>query len=107
MIILHYASISIVCLLFFNITELSREQLVQLALLVGSDYTTGIQGIGPVTALEIVAAFQSKMESDPVQTAVKGLSRFKDWLNCGRPHKSNTMRLLDKKLKNVKFSEGE
>lgn len=86
--------------------KLSREQLVQLALLVGSDYTTGIQGIGPVTALEIVAAFQSKMESDPVQNAIKGLSRFKEWLNCGRPHKSNSMRLLDKKLKNVQFSEG-
>lgn len=87
--------------------ELSREQLVQLALLVGSDYTTGIQGVGPVTALEIVAAFQGRSELDPIQCAVKGLKQFKDWWNLGRPHKSNSMRLLDKKLKNVKFSEGE
>ncbi|XP_034245331.1 DNA repair protein complementing XP-G cells [Thrips palmi] len=86
--------------------KLSREQLIQLALLVGSDYTTGIQGIGPVTALEIVAAFQSKMESDPVQNAIKGLSRFRDWLNSGRPHKTHSLGLLDKKLKNVKFAEG-
>ncbi|KAK3917932.1 DNA repair protein complementing XP-G cells-like protein [Frankliniella fusca] len=86
--------------------KLSREQLIQLALLVGSDYTTGIQGVGPVTAMEIVATFQCKLESDPIQTALKGLSQFKEWWNSGRPHKSNSMRLLDKKLKNVKFSEG-
>lgn len=86
--------------------KLSREQLIQLALLVGSDYTTGIQGVGPVTAMEIVAAFQCKIESDPIQSALKGLSQFKEWWSSGRPHKSNNMRLLDKKLKNVKFSEG-
>ncbi|KAJ1521062.1 hypothetical protein ONE63_002768 [Megalurothrips usitatus] len=86
--------------------KLSREQLVQLALLVGSDYTTGIQGIGPVTALEIIAAFRSSMESDPVQIALKGLGKFRDWWNSGRPHRSNHMRLLDRKLKNLKFAEG-
>jgi len=31
--------------------------LINMALLCGSDYTEGIQGIGPVTALEILAEF--------------------------------------------------
>ncbi|KAJ8964829.1 hypothetical protein NQ314_004637 [Rhamnusium bicolor] len=37
--------------------KLTREQMILFALLVGSDYTTGIQGVGPVTALEILACF--------------------------------------------------
>jgi DNA excision repair protein ERCC-5 len=36
---------------------LSRPQLINLALVCGSDYTTGIQGAGPVTAMEIMAEF--------------------------------------------------
>jgi len=36
---------------------LDREMLVNMALLCGSDYTEGVQGIGPVTALEILAEF--------------------------------------------------
>lgn len=45
----------------FLISELGREQLIQFALLVGSDYTTGIPNVGPVTALEILAAFPSEV----------------------------------------------
>lgn len=37
--------------------KLTREQMILLALLVGSDYTVGLQGVGPVTAMEILAAF--------------------------------------------------
>ncbi|CAH1644712.1 unnamed protein product [Spodoptera littoralis] len=37
--------------------NLNREQLILLALLVGSDYTTGLSGVGPVTAMEILASF--------------------------------------------------
>jgi 5'-3' exonuclease len=36
---------------------LSREKLVLLAMLTGSDYTDGVEGVGPVTALEILAEF--------------------------------------------------
>jgi len=41
----------------FSVAALDREMLVNMALLCGSDYTEGIQGIGPVTALEILAEF--------------------------------------------------
>jgi len=36
---------------------LSREKMVLLAMLTGSDYTDGVEGVGPVTALEILAEF--------------------------------------------------
>ncbi|KAI1005349.1 DNA repair protein [Podosphaera aphanis] len=42
--------------------SLSREQLVSIAHLLGSDYTEGLPGIGPVTALEIISEFPSICE---------------------------------------------
>ncbi|KAH6650241.1 putative TOS1-like glycosyl hydrolase-domain-containing protein [Chaetomium tenue] len=59
--------------------SLSREQLISLAHLLGSDYTEGLPGVGPVTALEILSEFPGK----------DGLSEFRDWWqdiqNRGRP----------------------
>ncbi|APA15890.1 hypothetical protein sscle_15g106600 [Sclerotinia sclerotiorum 1980 UF-70] len=49
--------------------SLSRDQLISIAHLLGSDYTEGIPGIGPVTAVEILSEF-------PSQT---GLQEFKEW----------------------------
>ncbi|KAF0277616.1 hypothetical protein FOG50_01534 [Hanseniaspora uvarum] len=49
---------------------LSRDNLIELAFLLGSDYTLGIKGIGPVAAVEILANFGS-------------LTKFKDWFNQG------------------------
>jgi DNA excision repair protein ERCC-5 len=46
--------------------SLTREKLIAIAQLLGSDYTTGIPGIGPVTALEILSEFPD-------------LEKFKDW----------------------------
>ena len=46
----------ITCVLLM-VAVLDREMLVNMALLCGSDYTEGVQGIGPVTALEILAEF--------------------------------------------------
>jgi len=43
--------------LYGCVAVLDREMLVNMALLCGSDYTEGVQGIGPVTALEILAEF--------------------------------------------------
>ena len=34
-----------------------RKAVVALALLCGSDYTDGVQGVGPVTAVEVLAEF--------------------------------------------------
>jgi DNA excision repair protein ERCC-5 len=47
---------------------LSRERLISIAQLLGSDYTDGLPGVGPVTALEILSEFDT-------------LTAFKDWWN--------------------------
>ncbi|RAL58920.1 hypothetical protein DID88_009211 [Monilinia fructigena] len=49
--------------------SLSRDQLISLAHLLGSDYTEGIPGIGPVTAVENSSEFPSNT----------GLEEFKEW----------------------------
>ncbi|KAJ4315559.1 DNA repair protein rad2 [Fusarium piperis] len=49
--------------------SLSREQLISLAQLLGSDYTEGLPGVGPVTAVEILSEFPGK----------SGLEDFRDW----------------------------
>ncbi|ETM02226.1 hypothetical protein L917_01245 [Phytophthora nicotianae] len=48
----------------------SREQIIALALLLGSDYTDGVRGIGIVNATEIAAAYPG----------VEGLREFKEWV---------------------------
>ena len=42
---------------FFFFVGLGREQLIQLAYLLGCDYTPGINGVGVVMAMEILAEF--------------------------------------------------
>lgn len=57
------------CYLSTDLTSefsLTREKLIAIAQLLGSDYTPGIPGIGPVTALEILSEFGD-------------LAAFKDW----------------------------
>ncbi|GMF52491.1 unnamed protein product [Phytophthora fragariaefolia] len=48
----------------------SREQIIALALLLGSDYTDGVRGIGIVNATEIAAAYPG----------IEGLREFKEWV---------------------------
>jgi DNA excision repair protein ERCC-5 len=80
-------------------SELTREQMVLLAMLVGSDYTTGLTGVGPVTALEILAAFPPKSE-----LLISGLAEFKSWFAKGKaPGPGRTS--LRGKLKNLAFGE--
>ncbi len=50
---------------------LDREDLIRLALFMGSDYTMGVQGIAAVNATEIISCFEG----------VEGLKRFKEWVN--------------------------
>ncbi|KAJ9095184.1 hypothetical protein QFC19_007639 [Naganishia cerealis] len=49
--------------------SLTRERLITLAYLLGSDYTVGLPGIGPVSAMEIMANFPGS----------RGLHDFKSW----------------------------
>jgi DNA excision repair protein ERCC-5 len=52
-----------------NELSLSRHELISLALLLGSDYTEGLPGVGPVTAVEILSEFPG----------ANGLKEFRDW----------------------------
>ena len=51
---------------------LTREHLVQMAYLLGSDYTIGLKGLGPVLSIEIVTCWQSDN--------LDGLIEFKKWV---------------------------
>ncbi|XP_050306629.1 DNA excision repair protein ERCC-5 [Anthonomus grandis grandis] len=85
--------------------KLSREQMILLALLVGSDYTIGLKGIGPVTAMEILAAFpHGKNITLSHAELLSGLKEFRSWFTKGKspgPGRSG----LKTKLKNITFSE--
>lgn len=82
--------------------------MVLLALLVGSDYTTGVQGVGPVTALEILAAFPFNKNQEEIQLShnqlLSGLAEFRKWY-YGKATKGPSRNSLRKKLKNLVLSE--
>ncbi|KAL8124353.1 DNA repair protein UVH3 [Apium graveolens] len=54
---------------------LTREKLIRMALLLGSDYTEGVSGIGIVNAIEVINAFP---EED-------GLCQFREWIESPDP----------------------
>ncbi|KAK4417739.1 DNA repair protein UVH3 [Sesamum alatum] len=58
-----------------NELGLDREKLIHMALLLGSDYTEGISGIGIVNAIEVVNAFPEK----------DGLREFREWIESPDP----------------------
>ncbi|CAK9161316.1 unnamed protein product [Ilex paraguariensis] len=58
-----------------NELGLTREKLIRMALLLGSDYTEGVSGIGIVNAIEVINAFP---EED-------GLSYFREWIESPDP----------------------
>jgi 5'-3' exonuclease len=51
--------------------------MIDMALLLGSDYTDGLKGVGGVLALEILAEFREVGETDPEPGTV--LKRFAQW----------------------------
>ncbi|KAL3805577.1 hypothetical protein HJC23_005821 [Cyclotella cryptica] len=53
---------------------LGRNQFVSLAMLLGSDYTDGVKGVGIVNGMEIIQAF-------PTNDIKEGLQGFRDWLD--------------------------
>ena len=50
---------------------LDREDLIKMALFLGSDYTVGVRGIANVNAIEIINSFPGE----------DGLERFKKWVD--------------------------
>ncbi|PPJ50181.1 hypothetical protein CBER1_05181 [Cercospora berteroae] len=58
--------------------DLTRQKLISVANLLGSDYTEGLPGVGPVTALEVISEFPN-------------LEEFRDWwtaVQMNQIHKS-------------------
>ncbi|CAH9090713.1 unnamed protein product [Cuscuta europaea] len=58
-----------------NEIGLDREKLIHMAMLLGSDYTEGVSGIGIVNAIEVLNAF---LEKD-------GLRKFREWVESPDP----------------------
>ncbi|KAH6774456.1 5'-3' exonuclease family protein [Perilla frutescens var. frutescens] len=58
-----------------NELGLDREKLIHMALLLGSDYTEGISGVGIVNSIEVVNAFHGK----------EGLREFREWIESPDP----------------------
>ena len=52
---------------------IDRDRFIQLALLLGSDYTEGVGGVGIVNALEIVSAFRGDV--------AEASAAFKEWID--------------------------
>lgn len=59
---------------------LDRQKMVAFALLCGSDYTTGVSGVGPVTAMEVLSEFKGG-------DAVSLLDEFRTWLEKAKEEK--------------------
>jgi flap endonuclease-1 len=55
---------------FLSCHKISREQLVDLAILIGTDFNEGIKGVGPKTALKLVREY-GKIENMPKQILSK------------------------------------
>lgn len=77
--------------------SLSRDQLISIAHLLGSDYTEGIPGIGPVTAVEILSEFPSST----------GLEEFKEWWSAVQNPLTNNALASEPTLFRKKFRRSQ
>ena len=71
---------------------MDRTKLVQLAYLLGSDYTEGLEGVGPVLAMEILAHFPGE----------DGLVKFREWWLKVQTGKDTAKDTYDSTLKRLK-----
>ncbi|XP_021372076.1 DNA repair protein complementing XP-G cells homolog [Mizuhopecten yessoensis] len=76
---------------------LCREKMINIALLCGSDYTLGVQRVGPVSALEIMAEFPGE--------GIQGLVDFKSWWDRVR-HQQDKDTKIRNKLRKLDINEG-
>ncbi|KAF8312505.1 PIN domain-like protein, partial [Clavulina sp. PMI_390] len=81
---------------------LDRDTLVRLAFLLGSDYTEGLPGVGPVLAMELLKEFPGE----------DGLHRFRDWwkkVQTGKDtlddNSSSFRKRLKKRLKDLHLTD--
>ncbi|XP_029652484.1 DNA repair protein complementing XP-G cells homolog isoform X1 [Octopus sinensis] len=82
-----------------NVLGLEREKLIKMAFLCGSDYTPGIAGVGPVTALEILAEFNGKH--------LEGLQTLKTWWDSTRDQIKIPQEIkLKSKLRQMEIHDG-
>ncbi|KAA0202148.1 hypothetical protein HAZT_HAZT009805 [Hyalella azteca] len=78
---------------------LDREKLITLALLTGSDYTMGIEGVGAVSGMEILSEFPG--------TGIEILRNFKKWwISVNRGVSVSKPSKLREKLYKVYLPEG-
>ncbi|KNC82713.1 hypothetical protein SARC_05014 [Sphaeroforma arctica JP610] len=98
--------------------NLSRTDLINVALCSGSDYTEGIRGVGPVTSIEIISEFGGSYGDDDdddddekgtqigmTGTCVDPLVQFRDWYELNRlvpVHKDEAETAFRRKLRMAK-----
>jgi DNA excision repair protein ERCC-5 len=79
--------------------SLSRDQLISLAQLLGSDYTEGLPGVGPVTAVEILSEFPGN----------SGLEHFREWWTAvqsqSRPKEADASSAFRKKFRKAQATK--
>ncbi|XP_067127785.1 DNA excision repair protein ERCC-5 homolog [Centruroides vittatus] len=78
--------------------NMDRDKLIAFALLTGSDYTQGIRGVGPVTAMEILSEFPGN--------GLESLQNFRKWWERFQHGKELPKNSTLVKLQKLELGEG-